>query len=59
MLNKNAITKRRGLQLRRDVMVCDDKNEREYINGVSFNNAKHVRAVLDILSLGFSIEITR
>ena len=49
MVNKNAITKRRGLQLRRDVMVCDEKNEREYINGVSFNNSKHVRAVFDIL----------
>lgn len=50
MVNKNAITKRRGLQLRRDVMVCDDRNEREYINGVSFNNATHVRAVLNILN---------
>ena len=34
MVNKNAITKRRGLQLRREIMVCDEKNEREYINGV-------------------------
>lgn len=49
MVNKNAITKRRGLQLRRDVMVCDEKNEREYINGVRFNNSKHVQAVFDIL----------
>lgn len=50
MVNKNAITKRRGLQLRRDIMVCDEKNERECINGVSFNNATHVRAVLNILN---------
>lgn len=49
MVNKNAITKRRGLQLRRDIMVCDEKNEREYINGVRFNNSKHVQAVFDIL----------
>lgn len=50
MVNKNAITKRRGLQLRREIMVCDEKDEREYINGVSFNKATHVRAVLDILN---------
>lgn len=50
MVNKNAITKRRGLQLRREIMVCDEKNEREYINGVTFNKATHVRAVLDILN---------
>lgn len=34
MLHKDAITKRRGLQLRREIMVCDEKNECEYINGV-------------------------
>ena len=50
MVNKNAITKRRGLQLRREIMVCDEKNEREYINGVTFNKETHVRAVLDILN---------
>ena len=50
MVNKNAITKRRGLQLRREIMVCDEKNEREYINRVTFNKATHVIAVLDILN---------
>ena len=49
MVNKNAITKRLGLQLRRDIMICEEKNEREYINGVRFNNSKHVQAVFDIL----------
>lgn len=34
MLHEDAITKRRGLQLRREIMVCDEKDEREYINGV-------------------------
>lgn len=31
---KMRLQKRRGLQLRRGIMVCDEKNEREYINGV-------------------------
>ena len=34
MVNVNAITPRRELKLRREILVWDEKNECEYINGV-------------------------
>lgn len=50
MVNKNAITKRRGLQLRREILVWNELNACKYINGVGFREQGLTNIVFTILS---------
>ena len=49
MVNVNAITKRRELQLRREIMVWDTITKTGTINGIPFTDGKVVFAVFKVL----------
>lgn len=50
MVNVNAITTRRELKLRREILVWNELNTCKYINGVSFHEEVLTNIVFDILS---------
>ena len=50
MVNVNAITTRRELKLRREILVWNKLNTCKYINGVSFHEEVLTNIVFDILS---------
>ena len=50
MVNKNAITPRRDLRLRREIMKFDEVNGYVYINDIPFTNSELTVRVFDVLS---------
>lgn len=50
MVNVNAITTRRELKLRREILVWNELNTCKYINGVSFREQGLTNIVFTILS---------